>query len=111
MFKPSRSMLLIGFAVSLNFSTATGYGQQVFGSIFGTVTDPGGAVVSSAKVTISDVNKGTKSELTTDSAGNYNKGQLVPDSYTVTIEAPGFSKVVSSSIDVRVIPPPARATP
>jgi Carboxypeptidase regulatory-like domain len=102
MFRPSRSILLIGFAVSLNFSTAVSYGQQVFGSIFGTVTDPGGAVVSSAKVTISDVNKGTKFELTTDAAGNYNKGQLVPDSYTVTIEAPGFSKVVSSTIDVRV---------
>jgi hypothetical protein len=102
MFRPSRSILLIGFAVSLNFSTAVSYGQQVFGSIFGTVTDPGGAVVSSAKVTISDVNKGTKFELTTDSAGNYNKGQLVPDPYTVTIEAPGFSKVVSSTIDVRV---------
>src|SRR5580698_8010088 len=102
MFRPSRSILVIGFAVSLSFSTAVSYGQQVFGSIFGTVTDPGGAVVSSAKVTISDVNKGTKFELTTDSAGNYNKGQLVPDPYTVTIEAPGFSKVVSSSIDVRV---------
>src|ERR1700735_833183 len=102
MFKPSRSMLLIGFAVSLNFSTATGYGQQVFGSIFGTVTDPGGAVVASAKVTITDLNKGTKFETTTDNAGNYNKGQLVPDTYTVTIEAPGFSRVVSSRLEVRV---------
>jgi len=95
-------MLLIGLVIALSFSASTSYAQQVFGSIFGTVTDPGGAVVASAKVTITDLNKGTKFEVTTDSAGNYNKGQLVPDTYTVTIESPGFSKVISSKIEVRV---------
>src|ERR1700693_1086613 len=97
-----RRMLLIGLALALVFSASIGYAQQVFGSIFGTITDPGGAVVANAKITITDLNKGTKFELVTDSAGNYNRGQLVPDSYTVTIEAKGFSKVVSSRLEVRV---------
>src|SRR6202795_2882154 len=97
-----RRMLLIGIAVALGSSTSVSYAQQVFGSIFGTVTDPGGAVVTNAKVTITDVNKGTKFEVVTDASGNYNKGQLIPDTYTVTIEAPGFSKVVSNKLEVRV---------
>ena len=76
--------------------------QQVFGSIFGTVTDSSGAAVANAKVTITDVNKGTKFEVNTDVSGNYTKGQLIPDTYTVAIEASGFQKIVSSGLDVRV---------
>jgi hypothetical protein len=76
--------------------------QQVFGSIFGTVTDANGGVVPNAKVTITDVAKGTVTELTTDGSGNYNKGQLIPDEYRVTIQATGFQKVVSSPLVVRV---------
>jgi hypothetical protein len=97
-----RRMLLIGLALTVCFSASISYAQQVFGSIFGTVTDPGGAVVANAKITITDVNKGTKFEVVTDSAGNYNRGQLVPDAYTVTIQAPGFSRVISSRLEVRV---------
>jgi hypothetical protein len=95
-------MLLIGMVFALASSTSISYAQQVFGSIFGTVTDPGGGVVANAKVTITDVNKGTRFEVLTDSSGNYNKGQLIPDTYTVTIEAPGFSKVTSGNLEVHV---------
>jgi hypothetical protein len=76
--------------------------QQVFGSIFGTVTDANGGVVPNAKVTITNLAKGTTFELSTDAAGNYNKGQLIPDEYRVTIQATGFQKVVSSALQVRV---------
>ena len=58
--------------------------------------------MANAKVTITDVNKGTKAEVTTDANGNYNKGQLIPDAYKVTIEAPGFSRVASDNIQVHV---------
>jgi hypothetical protein len=76
--------------------------QQVFGSIFGTVTDPSGAPVNGAKVTITDTQKGTKSEVTTNESGNYTKGQLILGEYQVTIEAPGFQRVVSNTISVQV---------
>lgn len=102
MSRQRRLMLLIGMAFALASSTSISYAQQVFGSIFGTVTDPGGGVVAGAKVTITDVNKGTRFEVVTDSSGNYNKGQLIPDTYTVTIEAPGFSKVTSGNLEVHV---------
>src|SRR5450631_203180 len=103
MYRQSRRMLLIGLALSVYFSTASStYAQQVFGSIFGTVVDPAGAVVANAKVTITDVNKGTKFQVTTDASGSYAKRQLIPDTYSVVIEAPGFSRVSSGNLEVHV---------
>src|SRR5579884_4178731 len=97
--------LAYGFGVIAVFVlcfAASALAQQVFGSIFGTVTDATGAAVANAKVTVTDQAKGTKVETTTDSAGNYNVGHLIPDPYKVSIEAAGFQTVVSSNIDVRV---------
>ena len=99
----SRTFLTVSLAVvlAIAFQTST-FAQQVFGSIYGTITDASGAAVANAKVTVTDADKGTKFEVTTDSNGNYNKGQLIPDTYKVTIEAPGFSRVISDNILVRV---------
>lgn len=76
--------------------------QQVFGSIVGTVTDPTGSAVNNAKVTIKDVNKGTSFVVNTNESGNYTKGQLIPGTYSVTVEAAGFQKAVSNNVLVSV---------
>ncbi len=89
------SVLLFGVAIGAR-------GQQVFGSIIGTVTDPSGSAVANAKVTITDTTKGTSFDVTTNDAGQYTKGQLIPDQYTVTVEAAGFQKLVSSPLTVQV---------
>ena len=89
------AVALFGFSTTLS-------AQQVFGSIFGTVTDPSGAAVNGAKVTITETSKGTSSEVTSNESGNYTKGQLIPGTYQVSIEAPGFQKAVSNAINVQV---------
>lgn len=76
--------------------------QQVFGNIIGTVTDPTGSAVANAKVTITDVAKGTSFVVNTNDSGQYTKGQLIPDQYTVSVEAPGFQKIVSNPLTVLV---------
>ena len=103
MYKLSRTILTVSLAVVLAvaFTTPT-FAQQVFGSIFGTVTDASGAAVSNAKVTIADLSKGTSFQVNTDASGNYLKGQLIPGPYKVTIEAAGFQRVASNQIEVRV---------
>lgn len=93
--------LAISAALMLLFS-ASANAQQVFGSIFGTVTDPSGSAVANAKITIQDIAKGTSFSVTTNDSGNYTKGQLIPGTYKVTIEAPGFQKAVSNDIIVAV---------
>src|SRR5437868_8016670 len=71
-------------------SNVPAVGQAVYGSIIGTVTDPQGAAVPGAKVTVTDERKGTKDTATTNDTGNYSVTHLVPDTYTVRVEAPGF---------------------
>ena len=83
----------VGFAIAvLVFSLVPvlSFGQVTTGNINGTVTDPQGAAVAGAKVTITDVAKGTTDTTTTNDSGNYTVTHLIPDPYTVKIEAPGF---------------------
>lgn len=93
---------LCGIVALVLFFGWTATAQQVFGSIYGTITDPSGAPVNNAKITITDVAKGTTFTVTTDASGNYTKTQLIPDPYTVTVEATGFQKAVSNEITVQV---------
>jgi len=60
------------------------------GSIVGTVTDPSGAVVSGAKVTITNKATGQVITTTTTSTGTYASGALNPGDYQLRIEAQGF---------------------
>ena len=68
-------------------------GQAVYGSILGTVTDPSGAAVSGAKVTVTSQTKNVASEVTTNESGNYSVTHLIPDVYTVRIEGTGFKSL------------------
>jgi Carboxypeptidase regulatory-like domain/TonB dependent receptor len=103
MLKVRRGVYSLVMASVLLLGAANGAkAQQVFGSIFGTITDPTGAAVNNAKVTITDPAKGTSFEVFTNEAGAYTKGQLIADTYRVTVESPGFSKVVSSDILVQI---------
>ncbi len=60
------------------------------GSIQGTVTDPNGAVVPNAAVTITNKATGQTSKLTSSGSGTFSSGALIPGEYTVRIEAKGF---------------------
>jgi len=64
--------------------------QAVSGSIFGTVTDPAGAVVPGVTVTIRDVGRGVDYHVQTISDGNYIQTHLLAGHYRVTITSPGF---------------------
>lgn len=71
------------------------------GSIVGTVTDPSGAVVSGARVIVTNVDTGVPIDLTTNSAGAFNSGALNPGSYKVQITAKGFN-TLTSTVNVQV---------
>jgi len=74
--------------------------QAVFGSILGTVTDPQGAAVVGAKITVTDQNKGTTQQTTTNESGNYTVSHLIPDPYTIKVEATGFKGIEQKDIVV-----------
>src|SRR5712664_1350488 len=66
------------------------WGQAVYGSIIGTVTDPQGAAVANAKVTVTNQRKNTSDTTTSNESGNYSVTHLIPDVYTVRVESSGF---------------------
>ena len=104
MFRTPRQVsfrIALAILVACLFSSNS-FGQQVYGSIYGTVTDASGAAVPNAKITITDESKGTKYEITTNDAGNYTKGQLIPGTYQVDVEAQGFRKAAAKAIVVNV---------
>ena len=90
-------LLLVGAGTSLAQSTA---------SLSGTVTDPSGAVVPGARITVHSLATGINRELVTDNAGLYAAPSLEPGDYQVQAVASGFStytvKKVTLAVDQRV---------
>jgi len=76
--------------------------QTSQGRILGTVTDSSGAVVVSAKVMVTNTATGVSRFLQTNSAGEYVAPSLDPGPYTITAEAAGFRKAVSTPVMLEV---------
>jgi len=92
------SLLLAVFTVI--FCAPTTFAQAVYGNIVGTVEDSTGAIVPKAKVTITDLAKGTTNEYTANDTGNFTATHLIPGTYKVRVEAPSFKAYEAR--DVRV---------
>src|SRR6202049_1924522 len=100
----TRSSLLPMIIVSALLLISVGVFAQTTistGSIVGTVTDPSGALVSDAKVHITNKGTGQVMTTTTTSSGTYASGALNPGGYTVRVEGTGF-KTTELSVEVQV---------
>lgn len=75
-------------------------GQESRGRVQGMVTDPTQAAVVGAKVTLRNVNTGVETVRETDAAGFYRFDFVIPGTYSVTVQASGFSKFVQENITV-----------
>src|SRR3989442_705977 len=85
----------IVFLFALNSTVRT---QEATGKIIGTVTDPQGAVVSGATVTVTNtgvLSRQISRETTTNDEGAYQVFSLPIETYQITIERQGFKKFVS----------------
>jgi len=90
------AVLIVLLAVSgVSFGQATSTNG---GSIQGTITDPTGAAVSGAQITIRSTSTGSVRQVATDSAGLYSVGPLNPGSYTVLITQVGFQKLSVTTV-------------
>jgi len=81
---------------------AKSFAQGYFGTVSGVVTDPSGAMIANAKVTLVDQEKGFTFEGKSDSAGRYIFRAVPPGVYRVLAEAPGFSQQEKTNIRVDV---------
>ena len=86
-FVIATGLLLLGLApVSAQSTVGTG-------SIQGVVSDPTGAVVSGASLTITNIATNIVIKLTSNSSGAYSSGALTPGRYKVQVSAKGFNSV------------------
>src|SRR5580693_2705413 len=78
------------------------FAQIDTGGITGTVTDPSGAVVAGAMITLT--NTATSVSLTTrsTSTGTYSFAAVRPGSYSLEAEAPGFEKFLDNGLQIHV---------
>lgn len=68
----------------------------------GQVTDPTGAAVAGATITVTDVSKGTTRTVTSDDSGNYVILALQPSTYTLKVEAQGFAAKTLNDVKLEV---------
>ncbi len=82
--------------------SASLWAQGAAGSIAGTVTDPSGASIPNAKVTITDLQRGATRTVNTDAAGAYAAPNLNPGTYAVKVEFQGFKTAERNAIQLEV---------
>ncbi|MBO0857626.1 MAG: TonB-dependent receptor [Chloracidobacterium sp.] len=77
-------------ALVASHTTALAQASSSTAELRGQVTDANGAVITNARLTLTDVVKGSSRSATSDSEGNYVFLGLLPSSYDLKVEAQGF---------------------
>jgi hypothetical protein len=98
----TKKTLLTHFALGLTLmlgTTATVLAQSANGSIRGTVLDPSGALIPQAQVTVSNAT-GFSRTFTNGSKGTFQVSHLAPGSYSVSINATGFTSALEGGVEV-----------
>lgn len=72
------------------------------GSIVGAISDPSGARVPGAQVTVTNLETNQSTRVISDDAGNYKADLLRIGTYSVTVEKEGFQKAVQTTVEVAV---------
>jgi hypothetical protein len=95
--------LLAGAVVALLSIAA--WSQAASTSLNGRITDPSGAAVPGARVTVLRPDTGLTRSVTTNAQGGYDFPALPPGNYRVTVRAHGFATTVQRSLELVVNEP------
>jgi hypothetical protein len=85
-------------ATVLLLAPSTAWAQKVTAAITGKVTDTSGAAIAGAKVTATDLERGTTQQTVTNTDGDYNIPQVPVGIYTVKVENAGFQTAQQSNL-------------
>ena len=92
----------IALLALIAFCAATAFAQSDRGTIRGTVTDPNGAAIANATVTLTGAETGETRSVTTGESGTYVFPELRPALYNITVEATGFQRTTIENFKVAV---------
>src|SRR5215469_1072203 len=78
------------------------YAQKITGTISGTVTDPSGAVLAGATITITNTETGLVRTAVSDGSGVYNAPDLPPGAYIVVVRQASFKEFITKNVELHV---------
>ncbi len=102
---PLLAILALALGISIAVPVSVAQVSVSTGSLSGNVTDPQGASVPNARVTILNKATGTSQTMETGDTGSFTSGALAPGNYTVRIEVKNF-KTYQTTVAV-----PCKSTP
>src|SRR4029077_18670018 len=76
--------------------------QETRGAVQGRVADSSGGSISGAQVRAVNPATGVEVTTTTNGSGNYALPYLLPGTYTLQVQAPGFKKSIRDGIELRI---------
>src|ERR1700731_1636811 len=88
--------------VVLVLSPFAAYTQNYAGAVRGSVTDPSGAAVPGATVTLRDVGTNASTDTTTTETGTFTFGNVSVGTYELTVKAGNFKEYVAKDVEVHV---------
>jgi hypothetical protein len=97
MRRASWAVLLLSFSLCI---CAPLFAQKYTGTITGTVTDPQGAVVSGAQVTITNQGTGEARNVTTNASGAFVVPELPVGTYTINVKSPNFKEFIAKDVEL-----------
>src|SRR6185503_13159209 len=77
-------------------------GQEITGKITGQVTDPAGAIVNNAEVTLTNTATREERKATTDDSGSYALSLIPPGVYTLSVRVAGFKEYINQGLELSV---------
>jgi hypothetical protein len=98
----THSLMLALLGVFLMAATHTSFGQDTNASLSGTVTDPSGAAIPGAKLSLVNEATSFQSNFVSDDTGAYNFRNLTPGKYRLEVAAAGFKSTAQSGIELAV---------
>jgi outer membrane receptor protein involved in Fe transport len=88
--------------LAISFALSSAFAQSTTGDILGTVRDATGAVVTSAKVVVRNLDTNLSNETSSSGDGSFRVSLLPPGNYELSIEKAGFAKYVQRPITLRL---------
>ncbi len=97
----NRHLLSIVILLLLGF-TSSGFAQDITARIDGQITDPAGAVITKATITLTNTQTGDVRTVEADDNGSYVLTQIQPGIYDLSVKTEGFKEYLSKSLTLSV---------
>src|SRR5580700_3442454 len=100
--KPRMYASVVVLVALLMLAAVPALPQAANGRVVGTVSDPGGAVIAGAKVTVTNTGTDVHWETTTRQDGSYQVLELPIGNYSVTVQQEGFGRAVTQPSELQI---------